>query len=494
MSVQAATTDQGGDVRKAVVDKLGLSWNPCIGHRVNRACQRSLGVVKHVDPSTKKKVSINHKTYKAVATCLKINKKFLFGIAKRMLAEKAKAKDLAFTQVTKTGGIRWNTFPAMMARQNVLADSMLSVHAENREIFKGKNADSRPSEKWKQETGEMAAILNPIDELYTLIQTRQGASSYHGTTYMRCALIRDGLAEDAGVTVPTLEGHFVEKPEYALTDAAEQLRSSLRREWDERVTGVLSTAQLRALATDPRGSLKELDMVSEERREEIYDLIAADMTRHAAYVGGAEGRVASAPVPDATASTAASLPQVGRAQAAAAKFLKRTAEEATAPRKSAMRAELDRFLASEDGLDGYDTEQIQDGKISILDIDPVAWWVKYGQVNYPKIFPVALSDQGGAPGSNTAESDFNFTGLLLGPKSGHSDPRFVEVKMMVKRNVKWRPSEENPDPKCKITDATKSGRQEVKYMSALGIPILPRDEAKADVMPGWDPDGELAEA
>lgn len=95
--------------------------------------------------------------------------------------------------------------------------------------------------------------------------------------------------------------------------------------------------------------------------------------------------------------------------------------------------EFDEFLKRENGLDGLTDAQKKEP--DLCKIDPVKWWVDHGKAKYKNLFIVAMSLLSACPTSAEAERDFSAAGLLLGTHSAHSNPKFVEVKLLQAEQV-----------------------------------------------------------
>ena len=125
-------SDKGSNVKKALTDMGEIDELFCKNHGANRAVLKGLGLTQAKDPVTKKKVSQNPLARKALDRMLFINTKYARKPeAARELAEKLSAHGYTVTGISKTGGVRWNTYMSMSSRQAIISGVVLQHAAEN---------------------------------------------------------------------------------------------------------------------------------------------------------------------------------------------------------------------------------------------------------------------------------------------------------------------------------------------------------------------------
>ena len=111
----------------------------------------------------------------------------------------------------------------------------------------------------------------------------------------------------------------------------------------------------------------------------------------------------------------------------------------------------------------------------ILEHDNCEWWHKH-KAKYPRLSLVALAMGAAMPTSAGAERDFSQAGLFLSPLKSGLNPKTVKVRLMLQKNLEFRP-EQGDIPKG--TSAPKSQNS---------------GAAAAAAVPGWCPEKPLADA
>lgn len=234
--VEGATTDNGSNVKKAVLDALNLPWVPCIGHTLQLSVTRLL------------KVDIVSRIVGRCKTLVRHFKSTKQADALRAAQDALKTKQRMLVQNVET---RWNSTYLMLERIKEEQQSICAALLPQPPHIRALLPDGR-------EWNIIEMLLELLKPFYTATNVMSSSSK---PTLSMVAPLQNQLLQVTLVADPTD------------TDQMSRFKSTIARDLQQRYSGdEIRTLLLRASFLDPR--FKTLDFVSNEGEK---DAVHADI-------------------------------------------------------------------------------------------------------------------------------------------------------------------------------------------------------------------------